>query len=114
MHLHRFRRCLYSAAAALVASLVLTTPALTAPLAGRNRTTLAISRESFLINGQPTYPRRVWNGHKIEGLLFNARLVQGIFDDRNPETLRLWAYPDSERWDAERNTSEFVAAMPEW
>jgi hypothetical protein len=41
-------------------------------------------------------------------------MVQGIFDDRNPETVRRWAYPDTGRWDAERNTREFLAAMPEW
>jgi hypothetical protein len=41
-------------------------------------------------------------------------MVQGIFDDRNPETVSKWAYPDTGRWDAERNTREFIAAMPEW
>jgi hypothetical protein len=41
-------------------------------------------------------------------------MVQGIFDDRNPETAQRWAYPDTGRWDAERNTREFIAAMPEW
>ncbi len=34
--------------------------------------------------------------HKIEGLLFNSRMVQGIFDDLNPETVSRWAYPDTE------------------
>ena len=41
-------------------------------------------------------------------------MVQGIFDDRNPQTAKQWAYPDTGRWDAERNTREFLAAMPEW
>src|SRR2546422_6134370 len=41
-------------------------------------------------------------------------MVQGIFDDRNPETVGLWAYPDTGKWDAERNTREFIAAMPPW
>jgi hypothetical protein len=41
-------------------------------------------------------------------------MVQGIFDDRNAETAQRWAYPDSKKWDAERNTREFIAAMPEW
>jgi len=50
---------------------------------------------------------------KIEGLLLNARLVQGIFDDLNPETRRRWRYPDGP-WDPQRNTDEFVAAMPTW
>jgi hypothetical protein len=51
---------------------------------------------------------------KIEGLLMNSRMVQGIFDDLNPDTRGRWAYPDTKRWDAERNTREFIAAMPEW
>lgn len=78
------------------------------------RTTVAIVGEQFHLNGQPTYAGRTWRGHKIEGLLMNARLVQGIFDDRNPETVGRWAYPDTGRWDPERNTREFIAAMPEW
>jgi hypothetical protein len=40
-------------------------------------------------------------------------MVQGIFDDENPGTRPNWAYPDGP-YDAERNTREFVAAMPEW
>ncbi len=78
------------------------------------KTTVAIVGEAFHLNGQPTYAARTWRGHKIEGLLMNARLVQGIFDDRNPETVSKWAYPDTGRWDPERNTREFIAAMPEW
>jgi len=78
------------------------------------KTTLSIVDEAFHINGEPTYKGRVWKGHKIEGLLINARLVQGIFDDLNPETVPLWAYPDTGKWDADRNTREFIAAMPEW
>ena len=41
-------------------------------------------------------------------------MVQGVFDDLNPETRRRWAYPDTMRWDPERNTREFLAAMPVW
>ncbi|MCX7047191.1 MAG: hypothetical protein NTX50_17095 [Candidatus Sumerlaeota bacterium] len=68
----------------------------------------------FLINGKPTYPGRKWQGKKIEGLLMNSRAVQGIFDDLNPETRAKWNYPDTGQWDPERNTREFIAAMPEW
>ncbi|MCW5555327.1 MAG: hypothetical protein KIS67_24595 [Verrucomicrobiae bacterium] len=78
------------------------------------KTALTIVNEQFFLNGQPTYAGRTWRGYKIEGLLLNSRMVQGIFDDLNPETLSRWAYPDTGRWDAERNTREFVAAMPEW
>jgi hypothetical protein len=44
----------------------------------------------------------------------NMRVVQGIFEDRNPETAGQWAYPDTGRFDPDRNTREFVAAMPNW
>ena len=77
-------------------------------------TQVSIHGEQFWINGQPTYAGRWWNGHRIEGLLFNSRMVQGIFDDLNPESRANWVYPDTKTWDAERNTNEFIAAMPDW
>jgi hypothetical protein len=81
---------------------------------GSHKTEVSIKDEMFLINGKPTYAGRTWNGKKIEGLLMNSRMVQGTFDDLNPETRKRWAYPDTKAWDPERNTKEFVAAMPEW
>lgn len=81
--------------------------------AGR-KTEVAIEGDRFLINGRPTYEGRTWRGMKIEGLLLNSRMVQGIFDDLNPKTRDMWAYPDTGRWDAERNTREFIAAMQSW
>ncbi len=77
------------------------------------KTVVAIEAQAFLINGQPTYPGRTYRGMKVEGLLLNARLVQGIFDDLNPQTRGLWDYPDGP-WDPERNTAEFIQAMPAW
>jgi hypothetical protein len=92
------------------------TPALaTSALAQRKRrTTISIRGDAIYINGQPTYRGRQYQGAKIEGLLMNIRAVQGTFDDRNPETVSRWNYPDTGKWDPERNTREFVAAMPEW
>lgn len=78
------------------------------------QTIVEIRGEKIFINGEPTYKGRSWNGSSIEGLLLNARLVQGIFDDLNPETRQLWKYPDTGMWDPDRNTNEFVAAMPQW
>jgi hypothetical protein len=78
------------------------------------KTAVSIAGQAFHINGRPTYEGRTWQGHKIEGLLLNSRMVQGIFDDLNPETAKQWAYPDTGKWDAERNTREFIAAMPSW
>jgi hypothetical protein len=78
------------------------------------QSTVTIVGEAFHLNGQPTYAWRTWNGHKIEGLLMNSRMVQATFDDLNPDTRSQWAYPDTKQWDAERNVREFLAAMPIW
>lgn len=78
------------------------------------RPVVSIEGNMFLIDGAPTYPGRYWNGNKVEGLLLNSRMVQGVFDDENPETRELFNYPDTGVWDPDRNTDEFVAAMPIW
>ncbi|MBI4905190.1 MAG: hypothetical protein HY820_16260 [Acidobacteria bacterium] len=89
--------------------------ALSSPLLrAASKTQVAIQKERFLINGKVTYAGRTWQGMKVEGLLMNSRMVQGIFDDENAETVSRWKYPDTGKWDAERNTREFLAAMPEW
>jgi hypothetical protein len=75
---------------------------------------VSIAKDEFRINGKPTYPGRSWQGHRIEGLLMNSRMVQATFDDLNQETRSRWSYPDGGAWDPERNTREFIAAMPEW
>jgi len=77
-------------------------------------TRLEVRGNKFYINGVPTYKNKSWNGNSIEGLLFNSRMVQGIFDDSNEQTCQLWKYPDTDKWDPERNTSEFINAMEEW
>jgi hypothetical protein len=81
----------------------------------QNRKTIVeIKGDQFYINGKPTYEKRYWKGLKIEGLLLNSRMVQGIFDDLNPETVSNWVYPDTKRWDPERNTNEFIKNMKKW
>lgn len=78
------------------------------------KTEVGIRGDKFLINGDVTFEGREWNGYEVEGLLPNSRMVQGVFDDLNPETAVRWKYPDSNEWDPDRNTNEFVAAMSEW
>lgn len=81
------------------------------PIQAQSRQTqVSIAGNEFRINGQPTYAGKHWNGHKIEGLLFNSRMVQATFDDLNHETRSQWNYPDGP-WDAERNTKEFIEAL---
>ncbi len=75
---------------------------------------VSIEGDNFLVNGKPTFEGRTWNGYKIEGLLPNSRMVNGIFDDENTETSDRWDYPDTKDWDPNRNTNEFVAAMESW
>ncbi len=74
-------------------------------------TVVSIHEDKFYINDKLTYQGRLWNGHNIQGLLFNARLVQGIFDDLNPETSSRWIYPDTKTWDPQRNTKDFIENM---
>ena len=83
------------------------------------KTEVTIKGDKFYINGQPTYSGRTWKTsyggeYPIEGLLMNARLVQGIFDDLNPETRGQWIYPDTRVWDPDRNTNEYIDAMASW
>ncbi|MGQ1784274.1 MULTISPECIES: hypothetical protein [unclassified Saccharicrinis] len=77
-------------------------------------TTVSIKDNQFYINGELTYKGVKWNNYPIEGLLMNARMVQGIFDDLNPNTKSGFIYPDTKTWDADRNTNEFVMAMGDW
>ncbi|HCC72020.1 MAG TPA: hypothetical protein DEQ09_12850 [Bacteroidales bacterium] len=77
-------------------------------------TRVEVRGNKFYINGAPTYKGKEWNGSSIEGLLFNARMVQGIFDDSNEHTRQLWKYPGTDKWEPDRNTNEFIKAMDEW
>jgi hypothetical protein len=78
-----------------------------------SETVVSIESGAFHINGRPSYPGRWWRGLRVEGLLMNARMVQGVFDGRNEATVDRWAYPDGP-WDRQRNTDEFIAAMGDW
>jgi len=77
-------------------------------------TEVAVDGTMFLINGRPTHEGVVHRGRSVEGLMLNSRMIQAVFDDANPGTAALWAYPDTGRWDPERNTDEFCAELPEY
>jgi hypothetical protein len=98
----------------VISALALASALFSASDAAERQTSVSIIGDEFLINGKPTYAGRKWNGHNIQGLLLNSRMVQGIFDDLNPITATNWVYPDTGKWDAERNTREFITAMTEW
>jgi hypothetical protein len=77
-------------------------------------TVVSIKRDKFLINGEVINKGKLWQQHKVDGLLFNSRMVQAIFDDENQDTRVLWKYPDTQIWDPDRNTNEFIEAMGQW
>ncbi|KPJ60987.1 MAG: hypothetical protein AMS15_06205 [Planctomycetes bacterium DG_23] len=77
-------------------------------------TIVTIEGEKFFINGRPTYEGREFRGKSVEGLLLNSRMIQATFDDENPHTRSRWNYPDTKKWDPDRNTEEFCQNMPAW
>ncbi len=79
--------------------------------AAAHRTVVSIEGDNFLLNGRPTYPGRSCNGKPVAGLLFISRMANAIVDDQNPQTKGVWAYRDGP-WDPDRNTNEFIAALP--
>jgi hypothetical protein len=98
----------------LIAMLILLAAISNPASAKGGKTVVEIKNGQFFINGKITYEKRYWKDFKIEGLLMNSRMVQGIFDDMNPETAGMWVYPDTKKWDADRNTSEFIKNMKTW
>jgi hypothetical protein len=78
------------------------------------KTDISIDATKFLINGHLTYEGLSYNGRTIEGLLFNSRMAQAIFDDENPATRKHWAYPGTGIWDPDRNTDEFCRHMADY
>ena len=77
-----------------------------------SKTKINILEDKWLINNELTYKDKSFKGKSIEGLLFNSRMVNAIFDDENEFTKNLWKYPDSNIWDPERNTKEFIKMLP--
>jgi len=75
---------------------------------------VSILGREFHLDGKPTYEGREFEGHRVQGLLFNVRAVQATFDDANPQTRHHWVYPDTGVLDPDRNTAEFCEALPSW
>lgn len=75
---------------------------------------VGIRGTEFVLDGEPTFEGRIYDGHSVQGQLFNVRAVQATFDDANPATRARWAYPDTGEWDPQRNVREFCAALPAW
>lgn len=68
----------------------------------RTKTWIALKDARWYINGRLTY-----TGSGAEGLLMNVRMVNSVFEDRNPDTQR-------EGFDPEANTAAFMAQIPDY
>lgn len=82
----------------IVASFAVGVLLLAAASAGAEKTRISIADGQWRLNGGVTYP-----GTPAEGLLMNVRMVNAVFEDKNRPS-----------FDAEGNTSEFIARIPEY
>ncbi len=75
---------------------------------------ISIQGDKFLFDDRLTYSDFPTAKPEALGRLMNTRMVQATFDDENPETVKLFSYPDGSPFDPNRQTDEFVAALPSY
>jgi len=76
------------------------------------KTSVDISGSDFKINGRLTYAEVPASEQNAQGLLMNARFIQGVFDDKeNPKRFARFGWTS---WDADRHTNELIDALPIW
>lgn len=76
------------------------------------KTNIGISGRKFLLNGALTYADIPDSNHASHGLLWNQRLIQGVFDDKGNRARynQLLALA----FDPERHTDDLIASLPTW
>jgi len=76
------------------------------------KTTVTAKKDSFHINGKPTYSEIPRVNPRAEGLLMNARFIQGVFDDAfDRERYARWGH---DTFDPEKHTDDLIKVLPEW
>ena len=75
---------------------------------------ITIQGDKFYMDGKLTYSDVPGAKPEALGRLMNSRMVQATFEDENPETAKLFVYPDGSVLDPNRQTNEFCAALPEY
>lgn len=75
------------------------------------KTVLGIQGEQFLINGKLTYSEYPNAPKKAQGLLMNARFIQGVFHDA-ADGARFNRF--GRTFDANVNTDDLIKALPAW
>lgn len=77
------------------------------------KTAYKIENGEFYINGKLTYSEIPHGNPKVQGLLFNARFINGVFDDANPDNAGKYDR-FGRKFDRDRNTDELIRALPAW
>ena len=76
------------------------------------KTSVDISGVDFRINGKLTYSEVPESHPNAQGLLMNARFIQGVFDDKeDPDRFARFGWTS---WDADRHTDELIRSLPTW
>ena len=74
-----------------------------------HKTILGINGTRFTINARATYAES--ENEAVHGLLFNARFIQGVFDDHaDPARFHRFGM----QFDPDANTDALIAALPQW
>jgi hypothetical protein len=78
-----------------------------------SKTKYEIIGQDFYINGKPTYSEIPGVNPKALGLLFNSRMIQGIFNDINPANAGKYDR-FGKIFDPDENTLGLIKVLPEW
>jgi hypothetical protein len=79
---------------------------------GKVKTNIGIQGPDILINNSKVYSDLDGSNAASHGLLFNARFIQGIFDDKaDPGRFARFGF---DSWDPEAQTDRLIDALPEW
>ncbi len=78
-----------------------------------SKTAYQIQGKDFLINGIKTYADLPNSNPAVHGLLFNARFIQGIFEDKNPNNKGIYDR-FGKKFDSEKHTDELIDHLPAW
>ena len=77
------------------------------------KTSYEIKGRDFYINGKLTYSEIPGVNPDAKGLLFNARFIQGCFNDINPANKGVYDR-FGKKFDPDRNTQDLIASLKEW
>lgn len=78
-----------------------------------SKTKYEIKGDNFIINKKLTYSELEGSDPSIHGLLFNARFIQGIFEDINIQNANIFDR-FNKVFDKNTNTDELVQELPQW